>query len=96
MHDDVTNPSRLTAPIAGTYEVTASVRWAGTTGDHALHLVKNGGTDVGSNIASATAAFGPINAVSTVLRLVAQNSGASENTTAFSQQSNMAMAFVGP
>jgi hypothetical protein len=42
MHDNSTNPSRLTCRYAGVYLITANIRWAGNaTGDRYLSLLYN-------------------------------------------------------
>ena len=51
MHSGV-NPSRLTAPVTGIYEVTAQVDWAGNTASRGLTLRKNGVTIIALDISS--------------------------------------------
>lgn len=54
MHSNVTNNSRLIAPDAGVYLVTANVRFgASATGVRVLVLRKNGTTDLAQVLASA-------------------------------------------
>jgi hypothetical protein len=46
LHSMTTNPNRLTAPIAGIYEITAFVNWSfNATGFRELDLDTNGATD---------------------------------------------------
>jgi hypothetical protein len=47
MHDDATNNERLTAPVAGIYEVTAQVAWAaGGNVEHELWIERNDATQL--------------------------------------------------
>jgi hypothetical protein len=104
VHSNTTNPSRITAPIAGTHVITASVRWTDPAGDHALHIEKNATTILASNIIGATSSFVPITGATTVARLAAddyitavvQTTGAGMNTASASEQSNLSVAFIGP
>ena len=66
MHSDTTNPSRITAPVAGTYVITAGARWDSSSGDHVLNIVKNGTLYLGSSIDAGTSSDLPINTVATV------------------------------
>jgi len=88
IHDNVTNNSRLTAPVTGIYALSASILWeANATGNRLLHLRKNGTTDlVFEADPAATVADGET--VTTVVRLaagdyvqagVSQDSGGSVN-----------------
>jgi hypothetical protein len=43
MHDNATNNSRLIAPVAGVYELSASVEWDAPAGVDRLLLIKNRG-----------------------------------------------------
>ena len=44
LHDETTNPSRLTAPVAGVYRIGAIVRWeANASGMRVLDFLRNGG-----------------------------------------------------
>lgn len=58
-HSNVTNPSRYTASVAGTYLVIGSVAWVSTTaGDRRIQIALNGSGVIGS-----AASFDPVNAV---------------------------------
>ena len=47
IHDNATNPSRLTCKVAGTYLVSGGVQWeANTTGRRLLAILQNGATVV--------------------------------------------------
>ncbi len=103
MHSDTTNPSRLTAPVAGTYIISASVRWDNAAGDHLLDIEKNATTFLAGNVAGATASFLPTNSVTTVARLAAGDYveavvEASQSTDTFTggEVTNLSMAFTGP
>jgi hypothetical protein len=103
MHSDTTNPSRITAPVAGTYIISASVRWNSAAGDHLLDIEKNATTFLAGNVAGATAFFPPINSVTTVAQLAAGDYveavvEASQNTSTSTsgEVSNLSMAFTGP
>ena len=75
MHNTTTNNSRLYAPIAGLYHITASVGWQGgnTVGRRMLWVRHNPAADmIASDIASPTpGAIGPAQNVDTIFRLAA-------------------------
>jgi hypothetical protein len=103
MHSDTTNPSRITAPVAGTYIISASVRWDNAAGDHLLDIEKNATTFLAGNVAGATASFLPINSVTTVARLAAGDyvtavveASQTADTYTGGEVSNLSMAFTGP
>ena len=55
MHDNTTNNTRLTAPVAGIYDVSANVDWAANAvGVRVLLLVKNGTTGIATKASSPT------------------------------------------
>ena len=55
MHDNTTNNARLTAPVAGIYDVSANVDWAANNvGVRVLLLVKNGTTGIATKASSPT------------------------------------------
>jgi hypothetical protein len=103
MHSDTTNPSRITAPVAGTYIISASVRWDNAAGDHLLDIEKNATTFLAGNVAGATASYLPINSVTTVARLAAGDyvtavveASQTADTYTGGEVSNLSMAFTGP
>jgi hypothetical protein len=106
MHSDTTNPSRITAPVAGTYVITAGARFDDPgSGDHILSIVKNGSLYIGSSIEADTSSLEPLNTVATVARLAAGDyvelfataaGGTGRNITPFEEQSNLSVAFIGP
>lgn len=103
MHSDTTNPSRITAPVAGTYIISASVRWDPTAGDHLLDVEKNGTTYLAGDVAGATGSLYPNNSVTTVARLAAGDyvraiveASQTQNTVTGGEVSNLSMAFAGP
>lgn len=74
IHNTSVNPSRLTAPVEGIYQIFCSVWWdSGGSGGHFVHLRHNGGTYLASQAMPAYA-LGPILSgvtVNTVYRLAA-------------------------
>ncbi|HET9103668.1 MAG TPA: collagen-like protein [Solirubrobacteraceae bacterium] len=103
MHSDTINPSRITAPVAGTYIISASVRWDTQLGDHLLDIEKNATTFLAGNVAGSTGSFLPINSVTTVARLAAGDyvtavveTTQSADTYTGGEVSNLSMAFTGP
>jgi hypothetical protein len=77
MHSNTSNISRLTAPVTGIYEVTASLTWLSqvgfATGERRFVLRKNGTTEVGFDKRDAdTSGNGGVTVnFTTMLRLVA-------------------------
>jgi hypothetical protein len=110
LHDNAVATSRLTAPIAGVYEIAGGLVWtANVTGSRTAGLVVNGTTpiaqdrraanDINTNTASITAQN-----VSTVYRLAAgdyvelsviQTSGIPLDATA-DDRTHLAMQWLGP
>jgi hypothetical protein len=110
LHDE-TNGSRLTAPIAGMYSITAAVRWAfNTTGTRFAGISSNGTLVwVASSWIPATVGLNTRTdqVVSTILRLSAgefvevmvfQDSGSSLDleSTGSDAQPSLAMVWMGP
>jgi hypothetical protein len=105
MHSDTTNPSRISAPLSGTYVITAGARWDESSGDHILNIVKNGSLYLGSSINAGTSSDLALNTVATVARLAAGDyvellataaGGTGRHISPFQEQSNFSMAFIGP
>ena len=71
MHDNVTDNSRLTAPVTGIYDVTAGVAWAPGTGRRELFVLKNGSLIADDDRAgvSVSAGLGQGQSVTTPVRL---------------------------
>ena len=102
IHDNATNPNRLTCKVAGKYLVIAGLQWVGnTTGRRLLRIRQSGATDiveaeatisaanpVGGSIATGIASL----AVDGYLELLAyQTSGGALNTYASRLTVNFAM-----
>ena len=81
LHDNATNNTRLTAPIAGVYQVSAGVFWndLAETGTRAIALIQNGvacpagGCKAESTQPDAGPGFKTVQSVSTLLRLAAND-----------------------
>jgi hypothetical protein len=59
LHDAATNPSRMTAPIAGLYEISGGIDWAGNpTGERTTALMVNNTTVIARQRDSADTAPG--------------------------------------
>lgn len=72
MHDNVTNNSRLTAIVSGTYVLTAHVAFAAnTTGVRALAIRLNGTSTIATQITNAAGSGATFLTLSTVYRLTA-------------------------
>lgn len=54
MHDNATNNSRLTMPIAGIYLITANVQWPTAAGTRQLKIQRNASQDIAYNWVTAT------------------------------------------
>jgi hypothetical protein len=105
LHSNTVTPTRLTAPIAGLYQVNAGVVWQSATGGgRELWFLSGGVPGAWSQIHSSEATAGPRQTVSDIVSLpaggfvealVRQTSGASLMATA-SASTFMAMTWVGP
>jgi hypothetical protein len=71
MHDNATDNSRLVAPVAGVYLVTAQVAWgtADAAGERRLSIRRNGTTLVASDTTHADTSEQPTNNVATAVNL---------------------------
>ena len=72
LHSTTTNTSRLTAPVAGKYLITASAEWtANTSGRRILILVLNGSAQIMRDSVSPnnTSSLGPEQSLETVYQL---------------------------
>ncbi|MEA2145491.1 MAG: hypothetical protein QOG59_1078 [Solirubrobacteraceae bacterium] len=105
MHSDTTNPSRITAPVGGTYIITAGARWSNSLEDHLLNIVKNGSQYLASSAEAGTSTYLAQNTVATVVRLAAGDyvelfataaGGTGRQISPFEEQSNFSVAFIGP
>jgi hypothetical protein len=105
MHNDTTNPSRITAPVGGTYIITAGARWNNSLEDHLLNIVKNGSQHLASSAEAGTNTYLAQNTVATVVRLAAGDyvelfataaGGTGRQISPFEEQSNFSVAFIGP
>jgi hypothetical protein len=105
MHSDTTNPSRITAPVGGTYIITAGARWNNSLEDHLLNIVKNGAQHLASSAEAGTNTYLAQNTVATVVRLAAGDyvelfataaGGTGRQISPFEEQSNFSAAFIGP
>jgi hypothetical protein len=103
LHNVKVNSSRLTALVAGVYDITGGVQWAANaTGIRDLFIVKNGATVIAASEVPGTS---PVQEVSTQVRLntrefvqlqVAQDSGAALDVEALDAWSPVfAMHWVG-
>lgn len=73
-HSTVTNTSRFTVPLAGKYEVGATVKWdSNTAGTRAVYVVVNGVTGTRRAGVLNPASAGLVQSVSTVLDLAAND-----------------------
>jgi hypothetical protein len=92
IHSTTTNTDRLTAPIAGIYQVNLSARWQpNATGSRFLAISKNGGGYFASNWIPATPATDDTDeSVSTLIQLAA-----GEYVDAFAYQTSGATLAVG-
>lgn len=104
LHNNVTNNSRLTAPVAGVYLITASIQWAATAGGlRQLFIRHNGTTAIASELLTGVANHQQT--VSTIYKLAAndyvevrvnQTSGASLNVTTTGNNSpEFSMSYLG-
>jgi hypothetical protein len=106
---DVAKPARLTAPIAGKYLITASVRWdANATGRRALAIAYNDALQITrSNVSAlASALYSPEQTATTVYKMnagdwvgayVMQDSGGNLNLqTGVQNGVTMAMQWIAP
>lgn len=61
MHDNVTDNTRLTAPVAGIYDVSARIAWEAhnDSGPRGILLIKNGDTGIVTETANPTSPDGP-------------------------------------
>jgi hypothetical protein len=108
LHDPASNPSRLTAPLAGLYLVTANVGWlANATGAREVAIHKNGGTIVARTVATTDPAGNTTEqTITALLDLTAgdyvevklrQNSGGPLDVFSAPQYSpEFAMVWIGP
>ena len=74
LHDNAINNNRLTAPIAGLYHITASVRWhANTAGRRVLGISHNDAATIARDTVSPnnTSTFGPEQDADTLFRMSA-------------------------
>jgi hypothetical protein len=76
LHDTTTNNSRLTAPVAGAYQINARVRWeSGAAGVRTLRIEKNlgspGAKTIAEEMSTASAPDRMTQNVSTISRLIA-------------------------
>lgn len=108
IHDTATNNSRLTAPVAGVYLITAGLVYVGgTVGEYDLRLRVNGATIIAEDdkhLASTTVS--PTNLVSTQYKLAAadyveavvlQGTGGTRTVSAIGNWSpEFAMTWLGP
>ncbi len=68
----VTNPSRLTAPIAGKYDLTAGFFWAGNaTGQRQGYMRKNGTDYIGVSVVGTGSAIYHAHSLATQINMVA-------------------------
>lgn len=107
MHDNVTNNSRLTAPIGGTYQIDACVDWnANATGVRSLWIGRGGlPTDAGTQVAAASAIYPAQQCAGDLLQLAAgeyiemsvrQTSGGDLGVGISGLPTFLAMTWVGP
>jgi hypothetical protein len=92
LHSTTTNTSRLTAPIAGVYEVNLSGRWSpSATGDRFLAIEKNGrGYSASTRIGAAPGGATTDQSISTLIKL-----GAGEFVSAVAYQASGAALTIG-
>jgi hypothetical protein len=108
LHDGATNNSRLTAPIAGLYLVSADISWEGNnTGARELAINKNTSTIVARNVVAPTPSPNTTEqSITTLVQLAAgdfvevvlrQNSASALNVFMAAQFSpEFSMVWVGP
>jgi hypothetical protein len=111
MHDNTTNNTRLTAPIAGKYLVTGNVTWAASVADRRLiEFSKTSGittTVVAQNAVHPVqiASIPTVQGLTTVIDMAAgdyvelavfQKTGGALNVAASNEQPNFTLSWIGP
>lgn len=107
LHDNATNNERLTAPVAGVYQITGNVRWdANNTGSRFLDISASIGGRIASVWANATTGHPTDQSISATFALAAgtnvflevfQDSGAAVNLIKNgTDDPNLSMVWIGP
>ena len=107
LHDNVTNNQRLTAPVAGVYQITGNVRWAtNNTGTRFLDISASSGGRIASVWANATtgnptdqsisATFALAAGASVLLEVFQDSGGALNLVKNGTDDPNLSMVWIGP